>query len=150
MNLSGIGRAALATWLKAIVPNQAHALWPNAYVKTRALVATKKGVIVVPAAAVQQGPIGAFVYVVSPADSTVKMTPVSVTITQGDSSVIEKGLSGGESVVIEGANQLRNGGKVDAGANKKDTAHAPGVGGPQQDKTGRGHRGSGGSSASER
>ncbi|MEO8844554.1 MAG: efflux RND transporter periplasmic adaptor subunit [Kofleriaceae bacterium] len=112
--------------LKAIVPNPGHTLWPNAYVKTRALVATKKDVVVVPAAAVQQGPTGPFVYVVSPVDQTVKMTMVTVTITQGDSSVIEKGLSGGEAVVIEGANQLRNGGKVDTGQNKKgDPADPP-------------------------
>jgi multidrug efflux system membrane fusion protein len=128
--------------LKAIVPNPTHALWPNAYVKTRALVATKKDVIVVPAAAVQQGPTGAFVYVVSPTDQTVKMTMVTVTITQGDTSVIEKGLAGGESVVIEGANQLRNGGKVDTGQNKKSDA-AP------TDKADKphGHKGSGHASA---
>jgi len=128
--------------LKAIVPNPAHALWPNAYVKTRALVATKKDVVVVPAAAVQQGPTGAFVYVVSPTDQTVKMTLVAVTMTQGDSSVIEKGLSGGEAVVIEGANQLRNGGKVDTGQNKKSDA-APT---DNPDKP-HGHKGSGHASA---
>ncbi|HET9991094.1 MAG TPA: efflux RND transporter periplasmic adaptor subunit [Kofleriaceae bacterium] len=111
--------------MKAIVANPAHALWPNAFVKARALVATKKDAVVVPAAAVQQGPIGAFVYIVGP-DSTVKMTPVAVAFTQGDSTVLDKGLAGGERVVIEGANQLRNGGKVDTG-----------------DGTSHGHRGSG-------
>jgi membrane fusion protein, multidrug efflux system len=124
--------------LKAIVANPTHALWPNAYVKTRVLVATKKDVVVVPAAAVQQGPTGAFVYVVSPTDQTVKMTLVAVTMTQGDSSVIEKGLAGGESVVIEGANQLRNGGKVDTGQNKKSDAAPP----DKSDKP-HGHKGSG-------
>jgi hypothetical protein len=44
------------------------------------------------------------------------MTPVVVAMTQGDSSVIGNGLAGGEQVVTEGANQLRNGGKVDTGA----------------------------------
>ena len=61
--------------LKAIVANPDHALWPNAFVKARALVGTKKDAVVVPAAAVQQGPNGSFVYVVGD-DSTVKMTPV--------------------------------------------------------------------------
>ncbi|MEO6772194.1 MAG: efflux RND transporter periplasmic adaptor subunit, partial [Kofleriaceae bacterium] len=41
--------------LKAIVPNPDHALWPNAFVKARVLIGTKQGVVVVPAAAVQQG-----------------------------------------------------------------------------------------------
>lgn len=103
--------------LKAIIPNPEHALWPNAFVKARVLIGTRKDAVVVPAAAVQQGPNGAFVYVVE-ADSTVKMTPVAVALTQGDSSVLAKGLAGGERVVIEGANQLRNGGKVDTGDGK--------------------------------
>jgi multidrug efflux system membrane fusion protein len=73
-----------------------------------------KDAIVVPAAAVQQGPSGAYVYVVGD-DDTAKMTPVIVSLTQGDTSVIAKGLSGGERVVTEGASQLRNGGKVSLG-----------------------------------
>ncbi|CAN5593994.1 MdtA/MuxA family multidrug efflux RND transporter periplasmic adaptor subunit [soil metagenome] len=100
--------------MKAIVPNEARTLWPNAFVKARVLVGIKKGAVVVPAAAVQQGPNGVFVYVIA-TDSTVKMTPVLVALTQGDTSVIDKGLAGGEHVVIEGASQLRNGGKVDTG-----------------------------------
>jgi len=104
--------AATATMrMKAIVPNPERALWPNAFVKARVLVRTMKDAIVVPAAAVQQGPSGAYVYTVGD-DDTVKMTPVIVALTQGDTSVIAKGLSGNERVVIEGASQLRNGGKV--------------------------------------
>ncbi len=127
--------------MKAIVPNEARALWPNAFVKARILVATKKDAVVVPAAAVQQGPTGAFVYVIA-ADTTVKMTPVSVSLTQGDTSIIDKGLSGGEQVVIEGASQLRNGGKVDTGDGKKGPA-----GSSSESTTGHGHRGSGGTRA---
>ena len=104
--------AATATMrMKAIIPNPNRGLWPNAFVKARVLVRTDKDAIVVPAAAVQQGPTGAYVFVVG-TDDTVKMTPVIVSLTQGDTSVIAKGLAGGERVVIEGASQLRNGGKV--------------------------------------
>jgi multidrug efflux system membrane fusion protein len=138
--------------LKALVANPDHALWPNAFVKARALVGTKKDAVVVPAAAVQQGPNGAFVYVVG-ADSTVKMTPVWVALTQGDSSVLEKGLAGGERVVIEGANQLRNGGKVDTGDGKTHGKEAPalppGLADAPSDSTSRGHKGSGGTHPSE-
>lgn len=143
-----VNTATATMKLKGIVPNPDHKLWPNAYVKTRALVATKKDAIVVPAAAIQQGPNGAFVYVVGE-DSTVKMTPVTVSLTQGDSSVVEKGLAGGEKVVIEGANQLRNGGKVDTGAGTredkggKQRSLPPGLVGTPPDKTSTGHRGSG-------
>ena len=108
--------------MKAIVPNPNRALWPNAFVKARVLVRTMKDAIVVPAAAVQQGPTGAYVYVVGD-DDAVKMTPVIVALTQGDTSVIAKGLAGGERVVTEGASQLRNGGKVSVADSK-----APGGG----------------------
>jgi multidrug efflux system membrane fusion protein len=138
--------------LKAIVPNPDHALWPNAFVKARTLVGTKKDVVVVPAAAVQQGPNGSFVYVVA-ADSTVKMTPVAVALTQGESSVLDKGLVGGERVVIEGANQLRNGGKVDTGDGKahgkEPPALPPGLADAPTDTTSRGHHGSGATHPSE-
>ncbi|MFT3692346.1 MAG: efflux RND transporter periplasmic adaptor subunit [Kofleriaceae bacterium] len=141
-----VNTATATMKLKGIIPNPGHKLWPNAYVKTRALVATKKDVVVVPAAAIQQGPNGAFVYVVG-ADNTVSMTPVTVSMTQGDSSVIDKGLTGGEKVVIEGANQLRNGGKVDTGDGKdkggKQRSLPPGLVGNPQDKTSTGHKGSG-------
>ncbi|HEX4455527.1 MAG TPA: efflux RND transporter periplasmic adaptor subunit [Kofleriaceae bacterium] len=107
--------AATATMrMKAIVPNPNRSLWPNAFVKARVLVRTLKDAIVVPAAAIQQGPAGAYVYVVDDTD-TVKMTPVIVTLTQGDTSVVGKGLAGNERVVTEGASQLRNGGKVSIG-----------------------------------
>jgi multidrug efflux system membrane fusion protein len=138
--------------LKAIVANPDHTLWPNAFVKARVLVGTKKDAIVVPAAAVQQGPNGSFVYVVAD-DSTVKMTPVVVALTQGDSSVLGKGLSGGERVVIEGANQLRNGGKVDTGdgkaSGKPARALPPGLADAPTDSTSHGHKGSGSTRPSE-
>ncbi len=126
--------------MKAIVPNPNHTLWPNAFVKARALVATKHDALVVPAAAVQQGPVGAFVYVVG-ADSTVTMTPVIVTSTQGDTSIIGSGLAGGERVVIEGASQLRNGGKVKVGDQGEARTREPGR--PAPPAAGPGHRGSG-------
>ncbi|HEY1551288.1 MAG TPA: efflux RND transporter periplasmic adaptor subunit [Kofleriaceae bacterium] len=115
--------AATATMrMKAIVPNPNRSLWPNAFVKARVLVRTIKDAIVVPAAAIQQGPTGSYVYVVDDSNA-VKMTPVIVTLTQGDTSVVGKGLAGGERVVTEGASQLRNGGHVSIG-----DKNAPGAG----------------------
>ena len=124
--------------MKAIVPNPDRALWPNAFVKARVLVRTLKDAIVVPAAAIQQGPTGAYVYVVDDSD-TVKMTPVIVTLTQGDTSVVGKGLAGGEKVVTEGASQLRNGGKVSTG-DKSPGGAGNGSGGGSGAGNGSGHR----------
>lgn len=97
--------------LKALVPNKDRTLWPNAFVKARMLVETKQGALVVPTVAVQHGPNGDFVYVVG-ADMTAQMKPVTVELTTGDEAVIGKGVSAGEQVVTEGANQLRPGSRV--------------------------------------
>ncbi|MDB4952773.1 MAG: putative Co/Zn/Cd efflux system rane fusion protein [Myxococcales bacterium] len=100
--------------LKALVPNSSRTLWPNEFVKARMLVETRENAIVVPTVAVQHGPQGPFVYVVG-ADGTAQLRPITVSITTGEQTLIEKGLGGGEQVVIEGQNQLRPGSKVSTG-----------------------------------
>ncbi len=97
--------------LKAIVPNPDKKLWPNQFVKARVLLRTQTQAIVSPAIAVQRGPQGQFVYVVG-ADQTVQPRPVEVQSQQGDIAIISKGLSAGEKVVTDGANQLKPGSKV--------------------------------------
>jgi multidrug efflux system membrane fusion protein len=97
--------------LKALVDNPNRSLWPNAFVKARVLVETRKDALVIPAVAVQQGPQGAYVYVVG-ADGTAQMKPIVVAFTTAEQAVIDRGLDGGEQVVVEGASQLRPGGKV--------------------------------------
>lgn len=97
--------------LKAVMPNPQHALWPNAFVKTRLLLTTRNGVLVVPAQALQRGPNGTFVYVVG-SDQTVQPRPVTVDLEQEDLAIIAKGVQQGEVVVTEGQNQLRPGSKV--------------------------------------
>jgi multidrug efflux system membrane fusion protein len=97
--------------LKAVFPNPTHALWPNQFVKARLLVDVRKGVLVIPAVAVQRGPKGTFVYVVQ-ADNTAQARDVTVEATQGDEAIIAKGLAAGETIVVEGQSQLRPGGKV--------------------------------------
>jgi multidrug efflux system membrane fusion protein len=98
--------------LKALVPNPDRALWPNAFVKARMLVETRKGAIVIPTVAIQHGPQGTYVYAVGP-DKTAKMQPVTIALTTGEVAVIGKGLEGGERVIIEGQNQVRPGGRVE-------------------------------------
>jgi multidrug efflux system membrane fusion protein len=97
--------------LKAICPNPTKALWPNEFVKARLLLSTRKGALTVPAAAVQRGPQGAFVYVIA-ADNTVSTKPVDVDTIQGELAILTKGVSAGDRVVTDGQNQLRPGAKV--------------------------------------
>ena len=63
--------------LKANFPNAMHKLWPGQLVNARLLVDTRHNGLTVPAPAVQQGPNGAYVYVIRP-DDTVESRPVKV------------------------------------------------------------------------
>ena len=97
--------------LKALFSNENRALFPNQFVNAQLLVDTLRGVVIVPTAAVQRSPQGAFVYVVK-ADSTVELRNVEVQGTDGDDTALSKGLSGGETVVTDGLEKLRPGSKV--------------------------------------
>jgi multidrug efflux system membrane fusion protein len=99
--------------LKAIFDNPARLLWPNAFVKARLFLSTRKDALVVPAAAVQHGPQGTFAYVVAP-DSTAAVRPVVVAATQGELAIIASGLGPGDHVVVDGQAQLRPGARVAA------------------------------------
>ncbi|ADO70956.1 efflux RND transporter periplasmic adaptor subunit [Stigmatella aurantiaca] len=97
--------------LKAVLPNPKHVLWPNAFVKARILLTTRRDALVVPAAALQRGPNSTIVYVLGQ-DQTVQSRPVTVDLLQGDQAIITQGLQAGEAVVTEGQSQLRPGSKV--------------------------------------
>jgi multidrug efflux system membrane fusion protein len=97
--------------LKAFFPNKDRSLWPNEFVKTRLLLSTRKGALVVPGTAVQRGPKGTFAYVMNE-DTTVAVRPVELLSTQGDEAIIGKGLEPGEKVVTDGQNQLKPGAKI--------------------------------------
>ena len=131
--------------LKALLPNPDRTLWPNEVVKARMLIETRKGALVIPAVAVQHSAQGTYVYIVG-ADKTAVMKPIVLELTAGDTAVIQKGLDGGEQVVVEGQSQLRPGGKVEivpAGGNPEP---GPGSG----SGSGRGRHGAGSGSGSGR
>jgi len=65
-----------------------------------------------PTAAIQRGAAGTFVYVVRD-DLTVAVTPVQIGTTQGEITAIDRGVSPGEKVVVDGADRLRHGAKVE-------------------------------------
>ncbi|HXU70754.1 MAG TPA: efflux RND transporter periplasmic adaptor subunit [Polyangia bacterium] len=103
-----INQATATLKLKCKLPNPDRKLWPNQFVKARLLVETRKGATVVPSAAVQRGPSGTFVYLAGP-DGKAQQRNVEVALTVGDQSIIGKGIEPGESIVVEGQNQLRPG-----------------------------------------
>ncbi|WP_202921735.1 efflux RND transporter periplasmic adaptor subunit [Anatilimnocola aggregata] len=109
--------------LKAIIDQNAAALFPNQFVNTRLLVDTMPDAIVVPSAAVQRGPDSAFVYVVK-SDDTVELRTVVPGPTEGAETAIETGLALGEIVVTEGIDKLQPNAKVSRrSAKTKDAKH---------------------------
>ena len=106
-----INQATATMRLKAVFDNPQKALWPNQFVKTRLLVDVRKSVLVVPAVAVQRGPQGTFVYVMTP-DGHADQQTVALESTEGDQAILSSGLTAGTKVVIEGQAQLRAGAKV--------------------------------------
>jgi multidrug efflux system membrane fusion protein len=106
-----INQATATIRLKAKFPNPKHVLWPNAFVKTRLLLSTRKNALVIPAAVVQHGPNGTFAYVVD-AEQKAQVRPIVVDVTEADQSVVSSGLQIGEQVVLDGQSQLRPGSKV--------------------------------------
>lgn len=97
--------------LKATFANADHSLWPNAFVKARLTLDTKKGVMAVQNSVVQKGPQGTFVYAVK-SDQTAEVRKVDVEMIQGDTAIIKSGVRPGDVVVAEGQTQLRPGAKV--------------------------------------
>jgi membrane fusion protein, multidrug efflux system len=98
--------------LKASFPNKRNELFPNQFVNARLLLDVKKDTIVVPTAALQRSTRGSYVYVIAP-ELTAAVRPVKSGPTEGDLVSIEEGLSPDEMVVVEGADRLRDGSKVE-------------------------------------
>jgi len=113
--------------IRASFPNKGNELFPNQFVNARLFTDYLHDALVVPSEAIQRGPQGAFVYVVK-ADNTVTMRPVGLGVTQEGETVVKTGMATGDLVVIEGADRLREGSKVETkskggGAMKKVLAH---------------------------
>ncbi|HEX9023770.1 MAG TPA: MdtA/MuxA family multidrug efflux RND transporter periplasmic adaptor subunit [Geobacteraceae bacterium] len=97
---------------KAVFPNRKDELFPNQFVNARLLLETMRDTTIIPQAAVQRGAKGTFVYTVKP-DHTAAVRPVAVGPAEGDDIAVESGLSPGELVVVEGADKLREGSRVE-------------------------------------
>lgn len=94
--------------LKSEFANQDSSLWPNQFVNIRLLLDVRQNSIVVSSAAIQKGAQGTFVYIAN-ANNQAEVRPVQVEFTEGNSSVVSKGLSAGETVVVDGADKLQAG-----------------------------------------
>jgi RND family efflux transporter MFP subunit len=101
--------------VRGIMNNENETLWPGTLVATK-LVIRNENAIVVPTVAVQRSQNGNYVFVVR--DGAAKVQPVTVDRTSQGVSVISEGLTGGESVVVDGQLLLSDGTRVEPRARK--------------------------------
>ncbi|MBQ9405282.1 MAG: MdtA/MuxA family multidrug efflux RND transporter periplasmic adaptor subunit [Desulfovibrio sp.] len=97
--------------LKARLPNAGETLFPNQFVNARLLARVLHQAVTVPAAAVQTGVRGAYVYVLSKREDkdAVVLREVKTGIASDELTVIDEGLKAGELVVVDGLDRLRDG-----------------------------------------
>src|SRR6476659_8902350 len=101
--------------VRGIMNNENETLWPGTLVATK-LVIRSEDAIVVPTVAVQRSQNGNYVFLVK--DGIAKVQPVKVDRTCQGISVISEGLSGEESVVVDGQLLLSDGSRVEQRARK--------------------------------
>jgi membrane fusion protein, multidrug efflux system len=124
--------------LRAQFPNETEALYPNQFVNIQLLLDTHKDVTIMPTAGVQRGVPGTFVYLVN-ADNTVSVRKIDLGVTDGDHVEVRSGLQPGDKIVVDGADKLRDGAKINVRAEAANP-NAPAAGGaaaPGPEKAGK-------------
>jgi RND family efflux transporter MFP subunit len=94
---------------RALMENEDEALWPGTLVNIVVTLRHEEAVTV-PSVAVQTGQSGPYVFVIK--DGAAEVRRVTVARTDRGDSVLSEGLSGGETVVVDGQLLLVNGTKV--------------------------------------
>ena len=116
--------------LKALFDNKDRALWPNQFVNARVLIDTKRNATIIPAAAIEHGDQGAFVYRIDPKQQTAEVASVDVGLTQDNLALIDSGIAPNDLVVTDGQDRLRAGVRVDARPDTRSTGAPSAAGGP--------------------
>jgi membrane fusion protein, multidrug efflux system len=122
---------------KAVFDNQDGALFPNQFVNIRLILQERQNAVVIPAAALQTGTQGNFVYLLKqgqpPPDVVekknhqdkpllelpenqsnyyVEAQTVNVELTEGTQVILNGGVKPGDQIVVDGQEKLKNGSKV--------------------------------------
>lgn len=98
--------------VRAKFVNEDQRLWPGEFVNVSVTTRIDPNAIVVTPAAVQVGQDGNYVFVIKP-DNTAELRPIEIARTLDGKSVVSKGLSAGERVVVDGQMRVSNGVRVD-------------------------------------
>ena len=94
--------------VRAVFANEDLGLWPGQFINVRVYVDVLRQALVAPSSAIQRGPKGAFVYVVTP-ETKAAMKLVSVSRQDEHLAVIQSGVEPGDVVVTTGFGQLTDG-----------------------------------------
>ena len=97
--------------LKAVFDNKENNLWPNQFVNVHLLLEIRKNSTVIPAAAIQRGPQGTYVFVAKP-DHTADIRPVTIAFTQENMANISNGIAPGDVVITDGQDKLQEGSQI--------------------------------------
>ncbi len=97
--------------MKARFANDARKLWPGQFLNVRLTLRVMQRALTVPGAAINQGPRGAFVYVVGPDEKAIAR-PVTVSTTEQGVAAVSSGLAEGDVVVTDGQMSLAPGSRV--------------------------------------
>ena len=97
--------------LRADSPNAKRLLWPGELVNARLVLTTRHEGLTIPVQAVQQGPHGAYVYVVD-GDGVAQMRPVKVGQISDGQALIDDGLKANETVIVAGQYRVQPGSHV--------------------------------------
>jgi multidrug efflux system membrane fusion protein len=106
---------------KAQFANTTRALWPGEYVRVTVQLDVLPNVLAVPTPALMSGQSGAYVYVIDGHQQAVVRNVVAGRVV-GELTVIDKGLTAGETVVVDGQSRLIPGSTVEV---TKSTPPAP-------------------------
>jgi multidrug efflux system membrane fusion protein len=97
--------------LKARFENKDHKLWPGAFVQVAVVIRTDPNALAAPSEAVQRGPNGAYVWLVSPKEMANRQ-PVQIGEIQNGVTVITKGVQAGDRIVVAGQYGLTQGARI--------------------------------------
>lgn len=110
--------------LKASFGNMDGALYPNQFVNARVLIDVLHDTVLAPAEAIQRGPQGAYVYVVKP-DKVVQMRRVQLGPSEAGVIAVRAGVADSEALVVDGAEKVQDGARVEPTVRKVGPAGAP-------------------------
>jgi len=101
--------------LKATFANDDGRLWSGEFMHLRIHVETRTGAVTVAPPAVQRGPQGLYVWVVTP-DGKAEQRAVATIAVDNSTTIVTSGLKAGERVVVNGQSRLQPGTQVEAKA----------------------------------